>query len=408
MLFVVVMALYLSIQSYILWRYYQMLPQYRIVRIFGAIGALLLTISMPLVMLLGRLLPGEIVRPLYLVGATWMVGLIYFLIPPLLLDLFRLINRFTQWISPKRIDAFRLANGKLFLSLALFYLLFFSIGHWVYEEKARREYFFDLANLQLIDEKACLLPADRVDKGSQSGKTSLKVVMVSDLHLGHTIQGAELKRWVEMLNAEEADYLLIAGDLIDNDLRPLYAGKMEQILAELSVSKGIYAVLGNHEYIAGVEQSIPFFAKSGITLLRDEVVLLPEGLILMGRDDKMNRERVTLSSLLDVVDEIDSTAPLIILDHQPGDIAGTLASRRGKGSFLQLSGHTHDGQVWPYMYATDYLHQISSGLTSFGEDHFLISSGLGVWGGKFRIGTRSEYVVINFCSVAGENRVSDE
>ncbi|OYQ81697.1 hypothetical protein B9T19_03275 [Ignatzschineria sp. F8392] len=394
MLFVVVMALYLSIQSYILWRYYQMLPQYRTVRILGAIGALLLTISMPLVMLLGRMLPGEIVRPLYLMGATWMVGLIYFLIPVLSLDLFRLLNRFGRWIAPEKIEAFRLGNGKLFLTLALFYLIFFTIGNRVYEEKARREYFFNLENLQVIDETACRLP----EKGGEIDSIHpIKIIMISDLHLGHTIQGAELKRWVEMLNAEEADYLLIAGDLIDNDLRPLYAGKMEQILAKLSVSKGIYAVLGNHEYIAGVEQSIPFFAKSGVTLLRDEVVLLPEGLILMGRDDKMNRERATLSSLLEVVDEIDPAAPLIILDHQPGDITGTLASRREKGPFLQLSGHTHDGQVWPYMYATDYLHQISSGLTSFGEDHFLISSGLGVWGGKFRIGTRSEYVVINFC-----------
>lgn len=395
MIFAVIMVLYLSIQGYILWRYYQLLPQRRIIKILGAIAALLLTVSMPLVLLFGRSLPGEIVRPLYLVGATWMVGLIYFLIPVLSLDLFRLLNHLGRWIAPEKIEAFRLGNGKLFLTLALFYLIFFTIGNRVYEEKARREYFFNLENLQVIDETACRLP----EKGGEIDSIHpIKIIMVSDLHLGHTIQGDELKRWVAMLNEEAADYLFIAGDLIDNDLRPLYDEQMAQILAELSVTQGVYAVLGNHEYIAGVEQSIPFFAKSGITLLRDEVIELPEGILLMGRDDKMNRQRASLLSLLEKVDQIDSSRPLIILDHQPGDIAGRVISRQNAGPFLQLSGHTHDGQVWPYMYATDYLHKISSGLSTFGKDHFLISSGLGVWGGKFRVGTRSEYVVINLCS----------
>lgn len=124
MIFAVIMVLYLSIQGYILWRYYQLLPQRRIIKILGAIAALLLTVSMPLVLLFGRSLPGEIVRPLYLVGATWMVGLIYFLIPVLSLDLFRLLNRLGRWIAPEKIEAFRLGNGKLFLTLALFYLIF--------------------------------------------------------------------------------------------------------------------------------------------------------------------------------------------------------------------------------------------------------------------------------------------
>ncbi|UNM96885.1 metallophosphoesterase [Ignatzschineria rhizosphaerae] len=214
--------------------------------------------------------------------------------------------------------------------------------------------------------------------------------MLSDLHLGHTIGRDELKKWVALINAEEADYIFVSGDVIDNDVRPLYKENIDELLSEFRAKNGVYAILGNHEYIAGVENSLAFFEKTNWRLLRDEVVLLPENIYVVGRDDKMNPDRAELSTLLE---GLDPDIPMIVLDHQPVNFP-TLAKL---GEFLQFSGHTHDGQVWPYNYAAKSINGVSSGLWDFSNSQLLISAGIGIWGGKFRIGTRSDYRVVTFC-----------
>lgn len=387
MIFAITMTLYLLIQSYVLFRFYQLLPKKRWIRLPALIFAICLTFSMPTSIFLARELPLWLIRPMYLIGAGWMVGLIYFFIPVIAMDLFRLINRFAGFVSKEKLTKLRTNNGKVSLALIVFYTIFFYMGNHTYHDKARREYHFNLADMSLIEAPlACPL-----NKGnSQSMTAPIKAVMISDLHLGHTIRRDEMEAWAKLINAENPDYIFISGDVIDNDVRPLYADNMPEAINMLEAQKGIYAVLGNHEYIAGVENSIEFFNKTKVKLLRDEVILLPENIYLVGRDDKMNLHRAELSALLE---GLDPAVPKIVLDHQPFKVAEMAKA----GDFLQFSGHTHDGQVWPYKYATKMINGISSGLLTLDNSQFLVSSGIGLWGGKFRIGTRSDYMVVTFC-----------
>lgn len=380
MLFFVVMTLYLLIQSYILWRFYQLIPNNRWLKLTGIILALILTVSIPLSIFLARDLPLWLMKPLYLVGAGWMVGLIYFFIPVFLMDLFRLLNHFTKWIAPDSLQKFRTNNGSVFLVITLFYIFFFYIGNQIYHDKLRREYTFDLMSMQAIT-PSYICPNE---------SAPIKTIMISDLHLGHTIGRSEILEWVRLINAENADYIFISGDLIDNDVRPLYAENIAEVLDSLQAKNGVYMVLGNHEYIAGVDDSIAFIDKTRIHLLRDEVILLPDNIYLIGRDDKMNPHRSSLGNLMV---GLDPRIPMIVLDHQPFKISDNAKH----GRFLQFSGHTHDGQVWPWKYVAKKINGISSGLLGIDQSQFLVSSGLGVWGGKFRIGTRSDYMIVNFC-----------
>lgn len=215
----------------------------------------------------------------------------------------------------------------------------------------------------------------------------LKILFLSDVHLGYHNTKETLAEWIELINQKEPDMVLIAGDLIDFSIIPLNEENMAEDFHKIKAP--IYACLGNHEYISGLENSKEFYSQAGIRLLQDESLLLQKyGLLLVGRDDKSNRQRKALSQLMEGHD-LDSLYT-IVLDHQPYH----LEEAEKSGVDLQLSGHTHDGQVWPLNYITDLMYENSHGFSRRGATNYYVSSGMGIWGGKFRIGTQSEYVVI--------------
>lgn len=176
-------------------------------------------------------------------------------------------------------------------------------------------------------------------------------------------------------------------EAIDNSVIPLYAENMAEELTELKAPLGIYMVPGNHEYISGIDKSIQFIQNTPIQLLRDSVVTLPCGIQLIGRDDRSNARRLPLQKLMA---RIDKSKPVILLDHQPYQLAESQAA----GIDLQFSGHTHHGQVWPMNWVTDHLYEQSHGYRQWENSHIYVSSGLSLWGPPFRIGTESEMVVL--------------
>ncbi len=379
-MFYLILALYFTVQTYILRRYYQLLPQKKWLKRCGLLLSIILFFSMPVALFFGKSLPLWLITPLYFIGTSWMVGLFYFLIPPLLMDLFRLLNYFTKWLKPQTFNGIRFANGKVALGLIIGFSLFFYWGNQNYHHKIRTEYKFDLQKKQLITS---------VNKCEYNNEP-LKIVMISDLHLGYMIHRGELEEWIDLINDEKADYLFIAGDLIDSDVRPLYDEDIIEALNSIKTQKGVYMVLGNHEYHAGVEKSIEFIERTNITLLRDDVYLLDEGIYLVGRDDRTNQDRASFAKL---TENLDKFKPMIVLDHQPYKIYENEYS----SPFLQFSGHVHDGQIWPFNYVAKMINGVLSGFYSIDKAHFAISPGLGLWGGKFRFGTHSDYVVFNFC-----------
>lgn len=211
----------------------------------------------------------------------------------------------------------------------------------------------------------------------------LTLVLASDLHVGYHNRKAELGRWLDLFNAEHPDLVLLAGDIVDGELRPVHEWNYAEVFRRLEAP--VYASLGNHEYIGGKRGSEAFYRQAGIRLLRDSVAL-DCGIRIVGRDDRSNRERQPLSRLLPQRDSLFT----LLLDHQPYH----LEEAEQAGVDFQFSGHTHHGQIWPGNWITKLMYEKDYGAHRRGSTRYYISSGLGIWGGKFRIGTRSEYVVV--------------
>lgn len=213
--------------------------------------------------------------------------------------------------------------------------------------------------------------------------TGLRIVMASDLHVGYHNQVDELNRWVDMINAESPDLVLIGGDIIDGRIRPLL--DQNAAAAFRRIKAPVVACFGNHEYFTGLNRSLAFYKYAGITLLRDSAMTI-KGVNIIGRDDRTNPRRKSLAQL---VEGIDKSRYTILLDHQPYHLEEAEAC----GIDFQFSGHTHHGQVWPISWITDAIYEDAFGPLTKGKTQYYVSSGLGIWGAKFRIGTRSEYVV---------------
>lgn len=298
--------------------------------------------------------------PMLLASACYEVGnsvifiLLYLVMIFLLLDVGRLLH-----IVPAAVMR---GNGITLLAIAAVTAGIFVYGNARYYNKVRQP-------LELRTAKAV-------------GK-DVRIVMMSDLHLGYHNRRGELARWVDMVNAERPDLILMVGDIIDISLRPLIEEDMASELRRLDAP--VYACLGNHEYYSGEPDAARFYEDAGITLLRDSVAV--EGdLCIVGRDDRSNAHRKNLNVLMK---DVDRSKYVILLDHQPYH----LEQAEKAGADFQFSGHTHHGQVWPVSWITDAVYEDAYGPLRKGQTDYYVSSGMGIWGGKFRIGTCSEYVV---------------
>ena len=225
-----------------------------------------------------------------------------------------------------------------------------------------------------------------IDKPIEGG--SYRMVAISDVHLGHGTNREDLARYIDMINSHNPDVVLIVGDLIDNSIKPVIEAEMLEEFKRIEARDGIYMVPGNHEYISNIDRCSRHIATSPITLLRDSVVTLPSGIQIIGRDDRFNHERVPLDSL---VLRADASRPIVVLDHQPYDIA----TSDKLGVDIHLSGHTHRGQVWPLSWLTDAMYDQSHGYRRWENTHAYVSSGLSLWGPPFRIGTHSDMAIID-------------
>ena len=219
-----------------------------------------------------------------------------------------------------------------------------------------------------------------------AGTDRLKIVAISDWHLGLGIHPNRMKRNVDFINAEKPDIILIGGDLIDNSIIPITVEGMDKELNRLQARLGIYMAPGNHEYISGFNTCQEFIRSTKIQLLKDEAVTLPSGLQIIGRDDYSNRNRLSSSEWAKL---IDRAKPTLIIDHQPYH----LQEAQEMKADLQFSGHTHDGQFFPLNLLTKTLFELSYGYKKMGDTHYYVSSGLALWGPPFRIGSNSEMVV---------------
>lgn len=355
----ILLAVLLLSHVYVFRRIFLVLPFPLWVRVVVLVLLFLIVVSMvAAVASFIDVLPIPVATVVYEVGTSWFMVLLYLVLAFGLLDVLSLCR-----VLPKSV---LLHNPWTSLGLFLALSAIFVYGNVHYNHKYR-------ATQSVHTSKAIDGPK--------------KIVLVSDLHLGFHNQCHELERWVSMINAERPDLVLVAGDVIDNSLRPVFSQNMAGAMR--AIEAPVFASLGNHEYYAGRSGVERFFREADVNLLVDSVTSVA-GITVIGRDDRTNPHRLSIQQIMQKFDVDSQSRFTILLDHQPFD----LEQAQLAGIDYQFSGHTHYGQVWPVSWITDVIYEDAFGPLRKGNTHYYVSSGLGIWGAKFRIGTRSEYVVL--------------
>jgi uncharacterized protein len=362
------LAIYLSINYWLFIRSWQALPSNGTVHTVFAIIFTVCSLSFFLAMGLGNKLPLGVVTVLENIGAYWVIGLMYFILAALFFDLVRLSNHFLKFYPDWIYAHYQQVKLISFLSIIGLFVIFSVIGNYRFRNPQVRELNLDIPR-------------------GDGPAGILTLAVASDVHLGSIIRKDRLKKYVDLLNRQNADMILFAGDLLDHSIRPVVAQKMDEDLRGLKAPLGVYGIFGNHEYYGNVSGATDFYERSGITLLRDTAVQVDNRVLLIGRDDISQRQRKSLSGILSGV---NGNHPKILLDHNPSKLGDALSN----GIDLQLSGHTHNGQIFPLNLLVKRMYQLAYGYLKEGKTHYYVSSGLGLWAAPVRIGTRSEIVRI--------------
>lgn len=219
---------------------------------------------------------------------------------------------------------------------------------------------------------------------------SLRVAMIGDLHLGWMINRKHTKRFVDLIMAQQPDLILFVGDIIDSHIAPILETGMDKELARLSAPLGVYSCTGNHEYRFDAEEKIALLNRVGIAMLRDSAVLIDSAFYVVGREDRILSSRMPLNEIF-AAHDVDLTKPVIVLNHTPDNLDEEVEA----GTDIALYGHTHHGQAFPGNIATEMLFELAHGYKKKKNTHVYVTSGIGLVGPQFRIGTVSEMAVLS-------------
>ena len=224
----------------------------------------------------------------------------------------------------------------------------------------------------------------------------MKIVLISDLHLGAVNSENKLAEIVQGINDLQPDIVCIAGDLFDNNYFDIKnSAKAIDLLKSISTKYGVYACLGNHDGGSSFSKMLGFMEQSNIKLLNDEHIVIDERLVLVGRIDAApiggfgELKRRDTSDVLTSIGDTD--LPVVVMDHNPSNIG-----QYGENVDLILSGHTHHGQIFPANLITKSIFTVDYGhyQKDSNSPHVIVSSGVGTWGMPMRLGTDSEIISI--------------
>jgi predicted MPP superfamily phosphohydrolase len=221
----------------------------------------------------------------------------------------------------------------------------------------------------------------------------MTIAQISDVHVGAIIGTERLEEIVDQVNTLDPDLIVITGDLVDRD-----AGRfslMKAPLRRLRSRLGVFAVTGNHEYLANVHAAVGQAGAAGIRFLRNERVTLDNGVLLYGVDDPTGRRMGhRVPEIEEVVGAEASRAIAILLYHRPVRFERAASL----GIDLMLSGHTHQGQLWPLTFISRIPFPRQYGLFRHRGSHLFVSRGVGTWGPPMRVGAPPEVVLITLNS----------
>jgi len=371
--FIIFLTVYTSLNFYVFLRGWQVISTYPILKPIYAILFVIVAYGYVLAKVLYKFLHPMAYDILLGVGAIWFAFLAYFLLSLLLIDLLRLFNGWFHFFpsfitnnyeSTKRITAT--------IVIVLVGLIVF------------------LGNLNKRNIEIRTLEIT-IPKGN-SKLDELNVVMASDIHLSPIDGERLLVKIVDKMNSIKPDIILLAGDIVDDKAKVLDERGIGESFRKLKTKYGVYSINGNHEFINGVESCVRYAEKFGIKFLRDSHILIDSSFYVIGREDSaMPQFTGTQRKPLEViVKNIPANYPKILLDHTPFK----LEQAQQNGIDLQLSGHTHHGQIWPANLITKMIYEISWGYKKKGNTHYYVTSGAGTWGPPVRTGSSSEIVNI--------------
>ncbi len=367
--FFIVITVYISANVYIFRKGLLAIASYPLLKLYITIFFWFLVSAYP---------AGRIIEKLYLsyfsdfliwVGSFWLAALLYFFLFCLLIDLLRLANSFVPYLPS-------LVFGEKFR----FYLFWFSLS-----------VIGVLLFAGYLNSIKPVIKNVEIDIPKAAGRRdSLHAVLISDIHLGTIVGNGRLERIISEIDRIGPEIIMIAGDLVDEDLQPVLRQDIGHTLKKLDAPLGVYAVTGNHEYIGGADDAVEYLEKHGIVFIRDSVLKIDGSFYLIGREDTdmfrfTGRKRQPLEELATLTCE---EYPVVLLDHQPVN----LQKAARVGIDLQLSGHTHHGQLWPLNYITSAIYKVSRGYGKVANMQVYVTSGVGTWGPPVRTGSRPEII----------------
>jgi predicted MPP superfamily phosphohydrolase len=371
--FSIVFLVYGLVNYYIFIRGWQSIPKDSPVRTYYLIIFLVLALSYFAGRFLENLLPADFCNVFIWVGAYWLALMIYFLLGVLLVDLFRLIN-YIFGIFPRFVfkDYAKTKQTTAIIILSISVLLVI------------------IGRINALTPRIKTLSLS-IPKKVESQK-HLNIAMASDIHLGTLIANGRLSYLVEKINSLNPDVVLLAGDIVDEDVGQVIKLNLGETLKSIKSKYGVFGITGNHEYIGGVESAVKYLDAHGITMLRDTALKINNSFYLVGREDRSINQfaQKKRKELKEIMTNVDKNFPVVMMDHQPFGLNEAVDN----GVDLQISGHTHHGQLWPFNYITKMVYEVSWGYKKKENTHFYVSSGFGGWGPPIRLGNRPEIVNI--------------
>lgn len=367
-------AIFLTANYYPFIRGYQALPPIQWLKVVYAVVFWILSVSFVVSRFTGKESFFQVHALTTWIGTFWMVASLYFFLIVIAIDIVRVFNYFLHFFPSIGTPQYQLLKLSALLMLVLFVGGLILYGNY----NARHA---QVVKLKLNVDKS----AGKYDK--------LRVAMASDIHLGTIVNKKSLRRLTEGINSYHPDIILLPGDILDDEISPILRNDIGSPLRDFVAPLGVWAVPGNHEHIGDFKKASQYLESLNIRLLVDSTVLIDSSFYLVGRDDKdANRfSGKKRSSLKQLMGGVDKKSPVILMDHQPFN----LSEAESEGVDLQLSGHTHNGQFWPFNYITSRLFEMSWGYLKKGESHFYVTSGYGSWGPSIRIGNHPEFVIID-------------
>jgi predicted MPP superfamily phosphohydrolase len=373
--FTIVLGVYFGSNFYIYKRALQALhfgePVLLLLRLF----LLLLILSFPVGRLMDRFCRCEASYYITLIGSFWLGAMLYLFLSLVFIDLLRLINHYFN-LFPQAVRYNAVASGRI-AAVCVFALVstVLILGY----RSARN---VEVKQIGITLEE--LAPENN----------AFNMVQLSDVHLGTVVGKKRLVGIVDQVNALDPDLVLITGDLVDENVAKLE--DMVEPLSRIKSRRGVFAVTGNHEFYAGVDEAVRFMEQAGVTVLRNRYVTIDSILNLVGVDDVTGQRQFGAKnpSLQAIMQGMDNSLPTVLLNHTPVNLEEAEAA----GIDLQLSGHTHKGQLFPLNFITDAVYHVHSGYARLGKMQIYVSNGVGTWGPPVRVGAPPEIVQITLKS----------